>query len=305
MIAGKRTADSRGRALLNTGTMRRMMPAHAPSLSVSVVLHHSPLPRLRQTLASLHVALQEARAEGVLGAVRVWVIDNSVATDYREAARSLLAEVFAAGNGEVRTRFVALDCNVGFGAGHNRALLDDDSDYHLVLNPDVVLGHNALVAGVRVLSRDAGVVAVSPRSSAPGGGREYLCKRYPSVLVLALRGFAPSWLRRRFAARIAAYEMRDVCRGDRPVDVPLISGCFMLLRGRAVRRARGFDTRYFMYFEDFDLSLRLRLHGRLLYVPAVHIVHYGGYTAAKGWRHVRWFLQSGRRFFAHHGWRWI
>ena len=269
-----------------------------------MVLYHSPLPRLRQTLTSLRVALLEARSEGVLDSARVWVVDNSVDEAYRQSAQALVDAVFNAAEDAVRTRFVALEHNAGFGGGHNRALLDDYSDYHLVLNPDVVLDPAALSVGLRLLRREPGVVALSPRSVAPGGSREYLCKRYPSVLVLALRGFAPAWLRRRFAARIAAYEMRDVCRGNAAVEVPLISGCFMLLRGTAVRLVRGFDTRYFMYFEDFDLSLRLRVHGRLMYVPAIGILHYGGFAAAKGWRHVRWFLQSARRFFAQHGWRW-
>lgn len=295
----------RGHGTCNAGNIRGMTSSRSPSLAVSVVLHRSPLPRLRQTLASLLVALQEARTDGALGSARVWLIDNSLDDTYRDAAHALLADIFDAEDAAVLTRFVALKQNAGFGGGHNRALLDDDSDYHLVLNPDVVLGHSALAEGLRLLSREPGVVAVSPHSSSPGGAREYLCKRYPSVLVLVLRGFAPGWLRRRFSARIAAYEMRDVCRGDVPAEVPLISGCFMLMRGNAVRRARGFDADYFMYFEDFDLSLRLRLHGRLMYAPAVCIVHYGGYAAAKGWQHRRWFLQSGKRFFSQHGWRWM
>lgn len=289
----------------NAGNIRDMSSVRLPSLSVSVVLHHSPLPRLRQTLASLRVALQDAATCGALGAARVWLIDNSVDSGYRDAAHNLLDDVFEQSDAGIFTRFVALEQNVGFGGGHNRALLDDDSDYHLVLNPDVVLGHDALTVGLRLLARDPAVVAVSPRSSSPGGAQEYLCKRYPSVLVLALRGFAPSWLKRLFAMQIAAYEMRDVYRGDVPAEAPLISGCFMLLRGTAVRCVRGFDAQYFMYFEDFDLSLRLRRHGRLLFAPAVSIVHYGGYAAAKGWRHRFYFLQSARRFFSQHGWRWI
>lgn len=282
-----------------------MTSAPLPSLSVSVVLHHSALPRLRQTLASLRVALQEAQEEGVLGASTVWLVDNSEDAAYRDDARALLTDVFWGDTAGIATCFVALDENVGFGGGHNRALLDDGSDFHLVLNPDVVLGHRCLTAGLRYLGRDGGAVAVSPRSSSPGGSREYLCKRYPSVFVLALRGFAPRWLRRRFASRLASYEMRDAMHSATPVDVPLISGCFMLMRGNVVRSVRGFDADYFMYFEDFDLSLRLRVHGRLMYVPSVEIVHYGGFAAAKGWRHVSWFLRSGRRFFAQHGWRWI
>ena len=67
----------------------------------------------------------------------------------------------------------------------------------------------------------------------------------------------------------------------------------------------GFDEQYFLYFEDFDLSMRLRKFGRLMYVPSVRIVHHGGYAASKGWKHLRMFASSGFRFFRQHGWRWI
>ena len=99
--------------------------------------------------------------------------------------------------------------------------------------------------------------------------------------------------------------MRDVCSGAQVVEVPLASGCFMLLRRAALQRVGGFSEAYFLYFEDFDLSLRLAGEGRLLFDPAVRIVHHGGYAAGKGLRHVWLFARSGRRFFHDHGWRWI
>jgi GT2 family glycosyltransferase len=64
----------------------------------------------------------------------------------------------------------------------------------------------------------------------------------------------------------------------------------------------GFDPRYFLYFEDFDLSLRLSKVAPIAYVPAVRIVHHGGHAAAKGFAHIRWFATSARRFFSMHGW---
>jgi GT2 family glycosyltransferase len=79
----------------------------------------------------------------------------------------------------------------------------------------------------------------------------------------------------------------------------------MLAPTPALRAVGGFDERYFLYFEDFDLSLRLGEHGRLVFEPAMRIVHHGGYAARKGLRHVRYFLRSGIRFFNDHGWRWI
>jgi GT2 family glycosyltransferase len=200
-------------------------------------------------------------------------------------------------------RILALDENRGFGAGHNRVLLDTDSDYHLVLNPDVELATDALAQGLSLLAREPAIAALNPYAEAADGRRQYLCKRHPSPGVLLLRGFAPAWLRRRAARQLAHYEARDLCDGTEVADVPLLSGCFLLLRGRPARLCRGFDTGYFMYFEDFDLSRRLRPQGRLVYAPQVRIVHHGGYAANKGWRHVQWFLRSGLRFFRQHGLR--
>jgi GT2 family glycosyltransferase len=180
-------------------------------------------------------------------------------------------------------------------------LLDTDSDYHLVLNPDVELATDALAQGLSLLARDPAIAALNPYAEAADGRREYLCKRHPSPGVLLLRGFAPGWLRRRAGRRLARYEARDLCDGTAVAEVPLLSGCFLLLRGRPARLCRGFDTSYFMYFEDFDLSRRLRPQGRLVYAPQVRIVHHGGYAANKGWRHVHWFLRSALRFFRQHG----
>ena len=274
----------------------------APSLTVSLVLHHGPLPRLVATLKSLRAAVDEARGSGALGETTLWIVDNSVDPPYtavaRETADGLLGEA-----GALDYRFLAMEENRGFGAGHNRVLLDTDSAYHLVLNPDVELAPNALAQGLSLLARDPGIAALNPYAEAADGRREYLCKRHPSPGVLLLRGFAPDWLRRRAARRLARYEARDLCDGTAVAEVPLLSGCFLLLRGRPARLCRGFDTGYFMYFEDFDLSRRLRPQGRLVYAPQVRIVHHGGYAANKGWRHVHWFLRSALRFFRQHGLR--
>ena len=195
--------------------------------------------------------------------------------------------------------------NRGFGAGHNTVINKLQSDYHLVLNPDVELSGDALALGLSALQADEGIALVSPRVSANNGRQEFLCKRYPSVLVLLLRAFAPRFLRRLFYRRLGRYEMRDVCAGEREAEIMLASGCFMLVPTVALVRAGGFNTGYFLYFEDFDLSLRLGGQGRLIFIPAMQIVHHGGYAASKGAQHVQFFLRSGLRFFNQHGWRWI
>jgi GT2 family glycosyltransferase len=108
-----------------------------------------------------------------------------------------------------------------------------------------------------------------------------------------------------FQRRLEHFEMRDCCAGTEEVDVLLASGCCMLVRAETIKAIEGFDERYFLYFEDFDLSLRIAGLGRVVYFPPMKIVHHGGYAASKGFMHVKLFMQSGIRFFNNHGWRWI
>lgn len=251
----------------------------------------------------MQTAIEVAHAAGVLGEVELWLLDNSLHDAYSAALQSLLTEVKSEGDSR-GWHFLQLHNNAGFGAAHNRALLDSRTDYHLILNPDVDMASDSLLRALGAMEENTRIVALGPQARGADGRREYLCKGYPSLLVLLLRGFAPPRLRARFAHELHAYELRDRLAQPRLTEVPLLSGCFMLLRAAHARRIGGFDTSYFLYFEDYDLCMRLREVGSLVYAPQVSIVHYGGNAAAKGWRHRRWFLRSALRFFNSYGWRW-
>ena len=60
---------------------------------------------------------------------------------------------------------------------------------HLMLNPDVILQQDALIVGCNYLLSNEETVMVGPYAMQPNGSKAYLCKRYPSVLDLLLRGF--------------------------------------------------------------------------------------------------------------------
>ena len=274
-------------------------PGQRPRLSVSIVLHNTPLDQFCATLESLQRATRDAWA----GPVVVAVVENAGPGDYREEVAALLARW--PGGELFRVVHLPQPENLGFGAGHNSVLATLASEYHLVLNPDVELAPSALKHGLARLRKDRSIALLSPRVTSEDGGQEFLCKRYPSVLVLLLRGFAPSFMRRWFDERLADYEMQGACSGKSPGDVENASGCFMLVSTAALRAVGGFVPAYFLYFEDFDLSLRIREQGRLVFEPAMRIVHHGGHAARKGPRHIGHFAASGLRLFRQHGWRWI
>jgi hypothetical protein len=78
----------------------------------------------------------------------------------------------------------------------------------------------------------------------------------------------------------------------------------MFCRRAPIAEIGGFSESFFLYFEDFDLSLRAAACGELAWVPAVRITHHGGKAARKGWRHVGLFARSAITFFNRHGWKW-
>ncbi len=276
------------------------LPVH---LSVSIVLHNSSQELLQRALQSLHRSAGVAQQAGCLGRVSVDVVDNSADPAYQQQIVGALVAMPQCDF--FRVNYSAQPLNRGFGPGHNSVIESLDSDFHLVLNPDAELADDTLRVGLSCMAGDDSIALLSRRVLGGEGDQEFLCKRYPSGLALLLRGFAPGFARRWFRKRLDRYEMRDVCSGDRQADVVLASGCFMLVRSAALRAVGGFNDKYFLYFEDFDLSLRLGSQGRLVFNPAMQIVHHGGYAASKGWRHVKYFMKSGITFFNQHGWRWI
>ena len=269
-------------------------------LSIAIVTYAPDLAVLATVLDRLSTALRHAESAGLLAAAQLVLVDNG--PDPGEHAR--LRQLLDTARLPASVELLSGQGNIGYGAAHNLALHASTGAWHLILNPDVLLEEDALSEGLRFLAAHPEAGLLAPAAWDGQGQRHDLCKAYPSVLDLALRGFAPGWLRRCFQARLQRYELRDRA-ADAPLwDPPIASGCFMLCQRAALLRVGGFRPDYFLYFEDFDLSLRLAAVTRLVQVPAVRIVHLGGHAARKGLRHVGLFLRAAALFFHRHGWRW-
>ncbi|MBB5543033.1 glycosyltransferase family 2 protein [Paraburkholderia fungorum] len=281
--------------------MKAKSAPHSESvgMSVSVVVYRPDIEQLTSTLASLGAACDALHAARPGLPVTLYLIDNgglsdvSVALD-RLRARGVLCSIIA-GHG-----------NVGYGRGHNLAIERSNSLYHLVLNPDIDLAPDALECAVDFFEQRPEAGLITPWIGDERGEQQFLCRRYPTLLDLFARGFLPARLRRFFTRRLARYEMRDQINArDIFWDPPIVSGCFMLFRTSVLKRLGGFDARYFLYFEDYDLSLRAHEVTRVVYTPSVRVLHHGGGAARKGTAHIRMFMASAYKFFNRFGWKWL
>ena len=270
-----------------------------PQLTLSVVLFHSPLELLRALVESVIASLRAANLSGVQ--MVCW--DNSCDAAYSAQCQQLLAD-FASQDALVMT-YVMADYNGGYGAGHNHAMSSCEGPFHLILNPDVQLSKEAIRLAMELLTSELSVALLAPTGRRDSGEPEHLAKAYPSVWVLGLRAFAPAWLKRLCKRALARYEMRDEPNHGQVRSVTLASGCCMWVRRETFDAVGGFDERFFLYFEDYDLSLKMAQRGQVLEHSQIRIVHHGGDAARKGARHIRWFISGAIRFFNRWGWKWF
>lgn len=192
--------------------------------------------------------------------------------------------------------------NDGYGKGHNTGFELSQkaatSKYHIVLNPDIYFDPSAIDSIVKFMEEHQDVGLVMPKVFYPNGIFQYLCKLLPTPSDIFLRQFAPQSVRERndnrYAMKIADF--------DKEMDVPSLSGCFMFFRTECFKQVGGFDTRYFMHFEDIDITRRIGQIARTVYFPGAEIVHAHEAAHKRSKKMMMIGLKSAVKYFNKWGW---
>lgn len=277
-------------------------------LDISVVVHDWEPEIFLESLTALSKSLDFAKAQGNLASARLWLGYNGFAplnSDLSDALEANFTWDFTIFPNEK---------NLGYGGSHNQLmerilandeLCDGQEQVILVMNPDVAPGISAIANGLRRQQNSSRTGFISPRILGWSGQHESVGhKRYPSLAVLAARFLKVLFAVPFFARLNDHYEYRDAPMQQGYSGIELCSGCFLFAKRELWVHVGGFDDAYFMYFEDFDLSLRAaQLGWDHTYDPSVSIRHAGGDAGRKNTIHRKMFVQSAWKFFTRHGWR--
>jgi GT2 family glycosyltransferase len=265
-------------------------------ITASLVVYKSDFNMVKEAVDSLLSSVSKISSDAIN--FELVIIDNGPClTNTRESSFKTLANE--------RIRVLSGHGNIGFGSGHNLALLGSTADFFLVVNPDVVFSADSISAAMNIMKSNTDIGLLSPRITDGDGNIQYLCKRYPTLLLLFLRGFAPTWFKKLFDRYIRYHEFSSEIDRDDQFTPVIATGCLMFIRGDIYRKVGGFDPTFFLYFEDYDLSLEIAKYAKIVYSPAISIVHHGGGASRKGWKHIKLFITSAFYFFNKHGWKII
>lgn len=179
--------------------------------------------------------------------------------------------------------------NDGFAAAVNAGIARTDAEFVAILNPDVRVDDAEAIDRLADRFRDPRLGLIAPALRLPDGSIQDSARTVPAPWDLIARRWGDA--------------QRGSVTPDGAAPVPWVVGAFLLLRRRALAAIGGFDERYFLYFEDVDVCVRLRDDGwRVVYDPEV-VLRHEHQAASRGGLHspaARHHMQSALRFFIAH-----
>ncbi|HEB52354.1 MAG TPA: glycosyltransferase family 2 protein, partial [bacterium] len=167
--------------------------------------------------------------------------------------------------------------NGGYSKGMNLAFRHSRGRWILVSNPDLVFGDGLIPKLQRHLENDPQAGIVVPKGfwdtaysgHLPPNTLPTLADAWVEALSQYSRG-----VRRRHARRLLASWMK-VWQAERPLHLPMMSGCLFLIERDYFESIGRFDERYPLYYEDADLSVAIRRSGRTVtQVPDARLIHF-------------------------------
>jgi GT2 family glycosyltransferase len=201
-------------------------------------------------------------------------------------------------------RMMPVATNPGFAAGVNRAARVATGTHLLLLNPDCIVDGDAAHILVAWMDDHPRVAVVGGLVRERDGSVQASARAFPN-LTTGVAG-RTTWLTRMWPSN--PWTRRNlVGRPDQrgPIEVDWVSGACMMIRREAFDAVGGMDERFFLYWEDADLCVRLKRAGWLtVYYPAVGITHLTGRGSALARKQsLVAFHRSAFRYFRKHGGR--
>ena len=231
----------------------------------AILVNYNAGDELRRALQSLTDEMHEMRWEAA-------IVDNA-STDGSEA---IVAE-FKSHASLIENRE-----NLGFARAVNQGLARTTAPLVLIMNPDCRLVAGAIATLRSELALHEYCAIVGPRILNPDGSVQGSARGDPDMLTglfgrtASLARLMP-WLRISQRNVVSDAAIRS---GHQSVVVDWLSGACMLVRREALQKMKGFDERYFLYWEDADLCRRLRGAGyHVRYVPGATAIHRVGHSS--------------------------
>ncbi len=215
----------------------------------------------------------------------IYIIDNNSVDDTPQKLASEYQNV-------ENVNLMLLSKNIGFGKGHNSCIQNLTSDFHAVVNPDIIIDTDVLTALADFLNNNKECSIVTPKLKFLNGETQYVAKRKPSLMALLSRQLPFKFLKK----YEDYYLMRDMDL-DKITEVQFCSGCFFMMPTKHFKQIQGFDKSYFMYVEDADITQKALQVGTAYFNPECYVYHAWNRQTKRSIKHFFMQIKSMMIYF--------
>lgn len=203
----------------------------------------------------------------------------------------------------IKYKYIQTGKNLGFAGGNNIGIkyaLGNESDYILILNDDMILPNNLLTKLVGFLDNNPKVGIVSPKIYFAKGHEFYKSRYLNQELgkVIWYAGGKIDW-DNIYTSHIGVNEV-DIGQFNKNSESDLASGACMMIRRDVFEKVGYLDEDFYLYWEDADLSQRVKRAGfKIYYNPTTSVWHKVSSSAGgSGSKSNDYFLIRNRYYFA-------
>lgn len=182
--------------------------------------------------------------------------------------------------------------NLGFGKGHNQVLNAIDSNFHAIVNPDILFKEDTFFKIISYMNSRNDVGMVIPKIVDEDGNMQNVYRIEPQIFDMFIRFFCPKL----FPKKMKKITLQDKDY-SKEFQVPFGQGSFLVIRTELLKKINGFDDRYFMYMEDADLCKRVNQESKLMYFPGTEVIHKWEKGSHKNKKLFKYHVQSMIKYF--------
>ena len=227
---------------------------------------------------------------------RIYIIDNGVSVSSPNDVNDF--KCFVKNIKDVE--YIDARSNLGFGRGHNQVLNSIDSEYHAIVNPDILLCEDAFFKITKWMDSNKDVGMTIPFITDEEGKKQEVYRRELTVFDM----FNRMVLKSAFKKRAEKHIMHDMDY-TQPFEVPFGQGSFLVIRSELFKKLGGFDDGFFMYCEDADLCKRVNQISKLMYYPEAKVIHKWEKGSHKNKILFNYHVESMKYYFKKWGWKLV
>ncbi len=168
--------------------------------------------------------------------------------------------------------FIQSEKNTGFTGGNNLGIkyaIDHGYEYSFILNNDTIVSKDFLLPLIEYMDTHPDTGMVQPK----------IYFNHDRSLLWNGGSYYNNFLGLTYTSNYIFSFFKNI---NKIKEVDWVTGCAFLARNSVLKEAGYFDEKFFMYYEDVDLSFRIKKAGyKLIYHPGTIIYHEAGASLRK------------------------